>query len=214
VIRILIADDHPVVRAGLRQILTAAPDMTVVGEAVDGPAVIAQAGATQPDVLLLDVTMPGAAFLTLLVHLRRNYPRVALLVLTVHPEDQYAVRAFRAGAAGYLSKERSPELLIAAIRKVAQGGRWVPESVAERLVTQLGSIGEAERHESLSPREYEVLCLLGGGSTVKQISAQLGVSPKTVSTFRARVLQKMRLHTTADLIRYALEHQLTEGFRV
>ena len=207
-IRILIADDHPVVRAGLRQILTAAPDLTVVGEAADGPAVIAQTTALRPDVVLLDVTMPGAAFLTLLGNLKRNYPQVALLVLSVHPEDQYAVRAFRAGAAGYLSKERSPELLLAAIRRVAQGGRCVPESVAERLVARLGSNGGAERHESLSQREYQVLCLLACGSAVKQIAAELGVSPKTVSTFRTRILRKMGLGSTAELIRYALEHEL------
>ena len=208
-IRILIADDHPVVRAGLRQILTPASDMTVVGEAADGPAVLAQMAATRPDVVLLDVTMPGAAFLTMLGNLKRNYPQVALLVLSVHPEDQYAVRAFRAGAAGYLSKERSPELLLAAIRRVAQGGRCVPESVAERLVARLGSNGGAERHESLSQREYQVLCLLGSGSAVKQIAAELGVSPKTVSTFRTRILRKMRLSSNADLIRYALEHELS-----
>jgi two-component system, NarL family, invasion response regulator UvrY len=207
-IRILIADDHPVVRAGLRQILTTAPDIMVVGEAADGPAVMAQTMALRPDVVLLDVSMPGAAFLTLLGNLKRNYPHIALLVLSVHPEDQYAVRAFRAGAAGYLSKERSPELLIAAIRRVAQGGRCVPESVAERLVARLGSNGGAERHESLSQREYQVLCLLGGGSAVKQIAAELGVSPKTVSTFRTRILRKMRLRSNAELIRYALEHEL------
>ncbi len=207
-IRILIADDHPVVRAGLRQILTVATDMAVVGEAADGPEVMRQMAATHPDVVLLDVTMPGTAFLTLLGTVKRNYPRVALLVLSVHPEDQYAVRAFRAGAAGYLSKERSPELLIAAIRRVAEGGRCVPESVAERLVARLASNGEAERHESLSQREYQVLCLLAGGSPVKQIAAELGVSPKTVSTFRTRILRKMRLNSNADLIRYALEHEL------
>lgn len=207
-IRILLADDHPVVRAGLRQILAAAPDMAVVGEAADGPAVIEQVAAARPDVVLLDVTMPGAAFVTLLRNLKRNYPHIALLVLSVHPEDQYAVRAFRAGASGYLSKERSPELLIAAIRRVAQGGRYVPESVAEQLVARLGSNGGAERHEALSDREYEVLCLFGAGKTIKQIAADLGLSPKTVSTFRARILQKMGMRTTAELVRYAVEHTL------
>ena len=207
-IRILLADDHPVVRAGLRQILAAAPDMAVVGEAADGPAVIEQVAAARPDVVLLDVTMPGAAFVTLLRNLKRNHPHIALLVLSVHPEDQYAVRAFRAGASGYLSKERSPELLIAAIRRVAQGGRYVPESVAEQLVARLGSNGGAERHEALSDREYEVLCLFGAGKTIKQIAADLGLSPKTVSTFRARILQKMGLRTTAELVRYAVEHTL------
>lgn len=206
-IRLVLADDHPVVRAGLRQILAEAPDIAVVGEAADGPSVVQLVTATRPDVVLLDITMPGAGFLTLLANLKRNYPHTAVLVLSVHPEDQYAIRAFRAGAAGYVSKERSPELLVAAIRKVAQGGRCVPESVAERLVTQLGANG-GEPHERLSRREYEVLCLFGAGRTVTQVAAELDLSPKTVSTFRARILQKLKLRTTGELIRYALEHEL------
>ncbi len=209
-IRVLLADDHPVVRAGLRQILAEAPDISVVGEAGDGPGVVDQAAGTRPDVVLLDVTMPGTGFITLVRNLRRNHPRMALLVLSVHPEDQYAVRAFRAGAAGYLSKERSPELLLAAIRKVAGGGRYVPESVVERLVTRLDSgASGAEPHETLSDREYEVLCLLGGGRTVSDVAAELQLSPKTVSTFRSRILRKMQLRSNAELIRYALEHELT-----
>jgi DNA-binding NarL/FixJ family response regulator len=211
VIRVLLADDHPVVRAGLRQILAEAPDVAVVGEAGDGPGVVDQVAATRPDVVLLDVTMPGASFVTLLRNLKRNHPRVALLILSVHPEDQYAVRAFRAGAAGYLSKERSPELLLAAIRKVAGGGCYVPDSVAERLVTRLGGDGEGgggEPHETLSDREYEVLCLLASGRAVRDVAVDLHISPKTVSTFRARILQKMKLRSNADLIRYALEHDL------
>jgi DNA-binding NarL/FixJ family response regulator len=209
VIRVLVADDHPVVRAGLRQILAEAPDITVVGEAADGPAVVDQAVGTRPDVVLLDVTMPGTGFITLVRNLKRSHPRMALLVLSVHPEDQYAVRAFRAGAAGYLSKERSPELLLAAIRKVASGGRYVPESVVERLVTRLDSDASgAEPHEALSDREYEVLCLLGGGRTVSDVAATLKLSPKTVSTFRTRILRKMRLRSNAELIRYTLEHEL------
>jgi DNA-binding NarL/FixJ family response regulator len=160
-------------------------------------------------VVVLDVTMPGSPFVTLLRALRRNHPETAVLALSVHPEDQYAVRAFRAGAAGYLSKERSPELLLEAIRRVARGGRYVPESLAERLVARLGAGGEMEAHETLSDREYEVLCLLGAGRTVGEIAEHLHLSPKTISTFRARILSKMRLHTSAELIRYAVEHDLT-----
>lgn len=208
-IRVLLADDHPVVRAGLRQILAEAPDITVVGEAADGSAVVEQAAGTRPDVVLLDVTMPGTGFITLVRNLRRHHPHMALLVLSVHPEDQYAVRAFRAGASGYLSKERSPELLLAAIRKVAAGGRYVPDSVVDRLVTRLDRESAGELHESLSDREYEVLCLLGGGRTVSDVAAELQLSPKTVSTFRTRILRKMRLRSNAELIRYTLEHELT-----
>ena len=208
-IRVVLADDHPVVRAGLRQILGDAPDIQVVGEAGDGPAVVAQVAATRPDVVLLDISMPGAPFLTLLRTLRRTHPPGAVLVLSVHPEDQYAVRAFRAGAAGYLNKERSPELLLAAIRKVARGGRFVPDALAERLVATLGPAGAAEPHEGLSEREYEVLCLLGGGKTVKEVAAALKLSPKTVSTFRSRILRKLGVGTSAALIRYAVEHELS-----
>jgi two-component system invasion response regulator UvrY len=208
VIRVVLADDHPVVRAGLRQILAEAPDVAVAGEAGDGTGVLERVGASRPDVLVLDITMPGPPFVTLLRNLRRSHPEMAVLVLSVHPEDQYALRAFRAGASGYLSKERSPELLVEAIRRVARGGRYVPESLAERLVTRLGAGGEMEPHETLSDREYEVLCLLGAGRTVGEIAEQLKLSPKTISTFRARILQKMRLRTSAELIRYAVEHEL------
>jgi DNA-binding NarL/FixJ family response regulator len=208
VIRVVLADDHPVVRAGLRQILTEAPDLAIAGEAGDGTGVMERVGAARPDVLVLDITMPGPPFVTLLRNLRRSHPDTAVLVLSVHPEDQYALRAFRAGASGYLSKERSPELLVEAIRRVARGGRYVPDSLAERLVTRLGAGGEMEPHETLSDREYEVLCLLGAGRTVGEIAEQLKLSPKTISTFRARILQKMRLRTSAELIRYAVEHEL------
>ena len=207
-IRVVLADDHPVVRAGLRQILTEAPDLAIAGEAGDGTGVMERVGAARPDVLVLDITMPGPPFVTLLRNLRRSHPDMAVLVLSVHPEDQYALRAFRAGASGYLSKERSPELLVEAIRRVARGGRYVPDSLAERLVTRLGAGGEMEPHETLSDREYEVLCLLGAGRTVGEIAEQLKLSPKTISTFRARILQKMRLRTSAELIRYAVEHEL------
>lgn len=206
-IRVLLADDHPVVRAGLRQILADAPDVAIAGEAVDGSEVIQAMAALKPDVVLLDITMPGTPFLTLLENLKRNHPRTAVLVLSVHPEARYAIRALRAGAAGYLSKERSPALLLAAIRKVAEGGRYVSDSLAERLVADLAT-GTREPHETLSPREYTVLCLLGAGKTVKAIAAQLALSPKTVSTFRTRILRKMRLRTNADLVRYTVEHEL------
>jgi DNA-binding NarL/FixJ family response regulator len=207
VIRVFLADDHPVVRAGIRQILAEAPDVAVAGEAVDGPDVVRGVAALKPDVLLLDITMPGAPFLTLLESLRRNHPRTAVLVLSMHSEERYAIRALRAGAAGYLSKERSPALLLEAIRHVASGHRYVSESLAEQLAADLAT-GTMEPHETLSPREYTVLCLLAAGKTVKAIAAELQISPKTVSTFRTRILHKMHLRTNADLVRYAAEHEL------
>jgi len=207
-IRLVLADDHPVVRAGLRQILAEAPDVTIAGEAVDGPDVVRAVGALKPDVLVLDITMPGAPFLALLENITRNYPRTAVLVLSMHPEERYAVRALRAGAAGYLSKEQSPALLLDAVRRIASGGRYVSQALADRLVANLGRPGGGEPHEALSQREYTVLCLLGAGKTVKAVAAELRLSPKTISTFRTRILRKMRLRTNADLVRYVSEHAL------
>jgi two-component system, NarL family, invasion response regulator UvrY len=207
-IRLFIADDHPVVRAGLRGIIEGEADFEVVGEAVDGREMLARIGRTPAEVLLLDVSMPGPGFLEVLQSLRQDHPRLAVLVLSVHPEDQYAVRALRAGAAGYLTKDHSPEELVAAIRKVHRGGKYVSPSLAEKLAVGL-EVGASDRpHEQLSNREYDVLCLLGSGRTVKEIATRLALSPKTVSTYRARVLEKMGLTTNADLVRYAAQHGL------
>ena len=207
-IRLFIADDHPVVRAGLRGIVDGEPDFEVVGEACDGGDMLARIGRTPAEVLLLDVSMPGPGFLEVLRGLRQDHPRVAVLVLSVHPEDQYAVRALRAGAAGYLTKDHSPEELVAAIRKVHRGGKYVSPSLAERLAVGLEIGASDSPHEQLSNREYDVLCLLGSGLTVKEVASRLALSPKTVSTYRARVLEKMKLATNADLVRYAAQHGL------
>jgi len=207
-IRLFIADDHPVVRAGLRGIVDGEPDFEVVGEACDGGDMLARIGRTPAEVLLLDVSMPGPGFLEVLRGLKQDHPRVAVLVLSVHPEDQYAVRALRAGAAGYLTKDHSPEELVAAIRKVHRGGKYVSPSLAERLAVGLEIGANDSLHEQLSNREYDVLCLLGSGRTVKEIASRLALSPKTVSTYRARVLEKMKLATNADLVRYAAQHGL------
>lgn len=208
-IRLLIADDHPVVREGLRRIVADHSGLEVVGEAVDGDQVLTSLPRIPADVILLDVSMPGPGFLHVLERLRAEHPSVAVLVLSVHPEDQYAVRALRAGAAGYLTKDHSPEQLIEAIRKVHRGGKYISPSLAERLAANLTPTGaQALRHEGLSHREYEVLCLLGSGQTVKEISAELRLSPKTVSTYRSRVLEKMQATSNADLVRYAAQHGL------
>jgi DNA-binding NarL/FixJ family response regulator len=207
-IRLFIADDHPVVRAGLRGIIDGEADFEVVGEAYDGGDMLARIGRTPAEVLLLDVSMPGPGFLEVLRGLKQDHPRVAVLVLSVHPEDQYAVRALRAGAAGYLTKDHSPEELVAAIRKVHRGGKYVSPSLAEKLAVGLESGADGSPHERLSNREYDVLCLLGSGRTVKEIASRLALSPKTVSTYRARVLEKMKLATNADLVRYAAQHGL------
>ncbi len=207
-IKLLVADDHPVVREGLRRIVADHPGLQVVAEATNGDEVLAMASRMPVDVVLLDISMPGPGFLQVLERLRMEQPRLPVLVLSVHPEDQYAVRALRAGAAGYLTKDHSPEQLIEAIGKVHRGGRFVSPSLAERLASDL-ALGRTEAlHDSLSDREYEVLCALGPGRTVKQISGELRLSPKTVSTYRTRLLEKMKVSSNADLVRYAAQHGL------
>lgn len=207
---VLIADDHGVVRAGLRQILASEPELNVVGEAADGNELLAKLGATPADVLLLDVTMPGTRFPTLLADLKARYPALRVLVLSMQPEDQFAERALRDGAAGYLSKERSSQELLEAIRKVVRGGTYVSPTFAEHLAAALGGRLPTARHEALSDREHEVLRLIGAGKTGGEIAAELSLSAKTVSTYRARILRKLGLRTSADLIRYALQHQIAQ----
>jgi DNA-binding NarL/FixJ family response regulator len=205
VIRLLIADDHPIVREGLKRIVAECPDMQVVAEASTGEEVLSLAESNGIDVILLDISMPGPGFLEVMRALRTGRSEQQILVLSVYPEDQYAVRALRAGAGGYLTKENSPQELAKAIRQVYRGGKYVTPSLAEKLAFELESDAHRQPHETLSDREYQVLCRLGSGETVKDIAASLTLSPKTVSTYRARILNKMSLKTTADLIRYAVE---------
>jgi two-component system, NarL family, invasion response regulator UvrY len=208
-IRVVIADDHPLVRAGLRQVLADEPEIEVVGEAADGDETVAVLRATEPDVVLLDITMPGAPFPGLLRLLRSAFPRVEVLIVTMHGEDQFAVRALKEGAAGYLTKQQPPQDVINAIKQIAGGGRYLTAAVAERAAAALDGNVTRLPHERVSRREYEVLCMIGLGKSVKQIATELGVSPKTVSTHRARLLRKMHLKTSAELIRYVLQYGLT-----
>jgi DNA-binding NarL/FixJ family response regulator len=208
-IRVVIADDHPLVRAGLRQVLADEPEIEVVGEAADGDETVAVLRATEPNVVLLDITMPGAPFPGLLRLLRSAFPRVEVLIVTMHGEDQFAVRALKEGAAGYLTKQQPPHEVIDAIKQIAGGGRYLTAAVAERAAAALDGNATRLPHERVSRREYEVLCMIGLGKSVKQIATELGVSPKTVSTHRARLLRKMRLKTSAELIRYVLQYGLT-----
>jgi len=208
-IRVVIADDHPLVRAGLRQVLSDEPAIEVVGEAADGDETVAVLRATEPDVVLLDITMPGAPFPGLLRLLRSAFPRIEVLIVTMHGEDQFAVRALKEGAAGYLTKQQPPDEVISAIKQIAGGGRYLTAAVAERAAAALDGNAPRLPHERVSRREYEVLCMIGLGKSVKQIATELGVSPKTVSTHRARLLRKMHLKTSAELIRYVLQYGLT-----
>jgi two-component system, NarL family, invasion response regulator UvrY len=207
-IRLAIADDHPIVRQGLRRIASDDAGITVIGEAATASELFRLLGAAPADVVLLDVSMPGATFVETLRELRERHPSVKVLVLSAHPEDQWAMRALRAGAAGYLTKDHSPEQLVQAARKVARGGKYVSESMAEKLAGMLDDGTARAPHERLSDREFEVLRALGSGMMVKEVAAQLRLSAKTVSTYRARVLEKMGLESKADLVRYVTAHQL------
>lgn len=208
-IRVLIADDHPLVRSGLRQTLADDPLITVVGEASDGDETVALVRNLTPDVLLLDISMPGAPFPSLLRHLTATFPSLLVLMLTMHAEDQFALRALKEGAVGYLTKDRPPQEILAAIHQVGRGETYLTPSVGQKAAALVGGRTALLPHEALSDREYEVLCLIGQGNSVKQIAADLRLSPKTVSTHRARLLHKMRLKTTGELIRYVLQHGLT-----
>lgn len=208
-IRVLIADDHPLFRAGIRRTLEEAGETSVAGEAATGEEVIQLLRKVKADILLLDVFMPGMGFLELLRRVRTEHPEMPTLVVSMQPEEQCAVRAFRAGAAGYLNKDRSSEHLVAAVRTVVQGRRYYSPELADRLISGLGAPSPRLPHETLSDREYEVLCLIGSGRTVKEIAYQLSLSPKTVGTYRTRLMQKMKVRTGADLVRYAVQQGLT-----
>ena len=207
-IRIFIADDHPIVRQGLRRIVEADPGMAISGEAGDAASLRAALERTATDVVLLDVSMPGGLFLETLRELRAKHPTVRVLVLSVHPEDQWAVRALRAGASGYLTKDHSPDQLLDAIRRVYRGGKYVSPTLGEQLASQLDGGGQRAPHELLSDREFEVMRRLGSGLTVSQIATELAISTKTVSTYRTRILEKMAVATNADLVRYAARYGL------
>lgn len=209
-IRILIIDDHPIVRTGIKSLLAQAPDIDVVGEAADGDEAVSRVAELAPDVVTLDVSLPGKSGLEVLRELRSRSPKTAVLVLSMHSEDRYAVRLLRGGASGYLSKESPAETLIRAVRKVASGGKYVSEEVAERLAFRLDPAYEGAPHEKLSPRELDVMRLLASGRTVSEIGHELAISVKTVSTYRRRILDKMDMGSSAEIIRYALENRLVE----
>ena len=209
-IRVLLVDDHQLVRRGLAQLIRDTPGMDVAGEAGDGQGALDVLGSTQPDVVVLDLSMPGRGGLDVLQELRGQSPGSRVIILTMYPEEQYAIRSFREGAAVYLTKASAPEELIQAIRTVAAGKRYITPSVADRLATWLEDGDQRLPHESLSSRELQVLMRIGAGKEVKEVAGELNLSIKTVSTYRSRILQKMNLATNAQLIRYAIQHRLVE----
>ena len=206
--RVLIADDHPVVRHGLRQMLAQESDVTVVGEARDGEEVMDLCGRVAWDVAVLDYQMPGKNGLELVKELRNRYPGRSVLILSMYPEDTYAVRALKAGASGYLTKESAPEDLVAAIRKVAAGGKYITPALGERLALDLEDTRSTPTHESLSDREYQIMWMIVSGKALTQIGQELGLSPNTISTYRARILRKMGMKSNAELLHYAIQHHL------
>jgi two-component system invasion response regulator UvrY len=209
-IRALIADDHAVVRQGLKQILGDTPEMVVAGEATTGQEVLDKIRAETWDVVVLDISMPDRSGLDVLKQLRSERPKLPVLVLSMHSEDQYAVRVLKAGASGYLTKDSAPDELVKAIRKVVSGGRYVSSFLAEKLAFEIGTDSSRLPHETLSDREFQVLRLIAAGESVTEIAAELCLSVKTVSTYRARMLEKMNLGTTAELIHYAMQNHLID----
>jgi DNA-binding NarL/FixJ family response regulator len=208
--RILIADDHPIFRAGVKEILLKEKDVESIGEADTGHKVLELARKQRWDVVLLDLTMPGKDGLEALQELRRERPALPILVLSAHPEDQLALRLLRSGAAGYLTKDKAPEVLLTAIRKVLRGEKYISESLAEKIALDTVSGATESLHETLSQREYQVMIMLVAGKTAKEIAKQLFLSIRTVSTYRARVLEKMKMKTNAELIRYALQNKIVD----
>ncbi len=209
-IRILIADDHAIVRRGLKEILLRELEDTVCGEAEDAQQVLAQVQSHDWDLVLLDITMPGRSGLDVLKDLKMLRPKLPVLVLSMHPEDQYGKRLLKAGASGYVNKRSAPEELVKAIRKLLAGGTYVSPALAERLAIDLHDDAVRPVHETLSDREFEVLRMIASGKTVSQIAEKLHLSVATVSTYRARILEKMNMTTTAELMHYALSNHLVD----
>ena len=209
-IRILIADDHPIVRAGFKQVLSETPDLVVADEAGNGQEVLEHLKKKKYDVVLLDISMPGKNGLEILKELKTNYPKLPVLILSIYPEEQYAIRALKAGAAGYLTKESAPHELISAIRKISAGGRYISASLAEKLATYLNVDMTKSPHETLSDREHQVMRLIASGKTVSEIAESLNLSVKTISTYRTHILEKMKMKNNAEITQYAVQNKLVE----
>ena len=209
-IRLIIADDHTVVRKGLKQIFEETPDIEVTDEAPTGMELLEKIKKDSFDVVLLDISMPGRDGLDVLKVLKTDMPELPVLIFTMYPEEQYALRVLKAGASGYLNKESSPEELIDAIRKVSEGRKYISPYLAELLASNLETSGEAPLHDNLSDREFQVMCMIASGKTVTEIARQLSLSINTISTYRLRILDKLNMKSNAEITHYAIKNQLVE----
>lgn len=209
-IRVYITDDHAIVRQGLKQILADTRDIAFAGEAETGAGAVQGVRDTPCDVLLLDISLPDRNGIEVLKQIRREHPKLPVLMLSMHMEREFAIRAFKAGAAGYLTKQSAPMQLVAAIRQVSAGRKYLTPSMAEEVANMLSGSEEQSPHEALSDREYQTMCLIASGKSLSDIAAELVISPKTVSVYRARVLEKLNLKNNSDITRYAIRNQLVE----
>lgn len=206
--KILVADDHAIVRRGIKQIILEEFPFAETAEAADSEELVKKAFTGQWDVIITDLSMPGRSGLDALQQIKQQLPKVPVLILSMHPEEQYAIRVLKAGASGYISKDMAQDELVAALRRVMSGKKYITPSLAEKLATQLEHDGGGFPHETLSNREFDVLKLLAGGKSVSEIADMLSLSSTTISTYRARILEKMNMRTNAELTRYALENKL------
>jgi DNA-binding NarL/FixJ family response regulator len=208
--RILVVDDHPIVRRGLKQILCDDSTISWVGEASNTEEAVRQMAENHWDVVVMDITMPGKSGLELLREIKESFPKLPVLVLSIHPEEQYGKRVLKAGASGYLNKESAPEELVQAVRRILRGGKYISPALAERLAGDLEHPSDEPLYERLSDREYDVVSKTVQGKTLKEISFELGLSSKTISTYRMRALRKLGMKNTTELIRYAVQQQQAE----
>lgn len=209
-IRVLIADDHTIVREGLKQIVADTNDIIVVGEASTGREALDKVLGNDYNLVLLDISMPDGSGLDTLKELKNQKPDIQVLILSIHPEEQYAIRALKAGASGYLTKESASDELIAAIRKVAAGGMYISSSLGEKLASDLITGARKLPHQALSDREYQVMCMIASGKRIKEIAEELSLSVKTISTYRSRILEKMKMKNNIELTRYTIQNRLID----
>ncbi len=207
-LKILIADDHSLIRKGLKQILLEEYPSAFIEEVGDAESVFKKAISSKWDIIICDISMPGRSGLDVVHHVKKNYPKLPVLILSFHPEEQYAIRVLKAGAAGYLSKESATDELVKAVQKILQGRKYISHTVAEKMIDQMDNDGDNKPHEILSNREFHVFRLIAEGKSVSEIAESLSLSVTTVSTYRSRILAKMNMKTNAALTRYALENRL------